>query len=74
VAEVPSRRAPPGATLGATRMNDLPVLRTDMNSEAGMRPRSQTVLNGSGRPYRYLRIRCSALVVYPNRRSLADSP
>jgi hypothetical protein len=46
-----------GATLGAIRMNDLLVLRTDMNSGQVHTPRSRTDLNGSGCRYGYLRIR-----------------
>jgi hypothetical protein len=40
----------PGATLGATRMDDLAILRTYMNSGEVLRPRSRTVLNGPGQP------------------------
>jgi hypothetical protein len=44
-----------GATLGATGTNDLPEIRTKMNS-GREHPRPRTVLNGSGCPHMELRI------------------
>ena len=46
----------PGATWGATGTNDLPEIRTKMNSGWERAPRSRTVLDGSGCPHGYLRI------------------
>jgi hypothetical protein len=54
-------------------MNDLPVLRTDMNKQARKGPRSRTDLNGSGYPDMELRIRrlgFESLRARPGRRPL----
>jgi hypothetical protein len=42
--------------LGATRMNNLRMLRTRLDNAQRPLPRSRTDLNGSGRPRWYLRI------------------
>jgi hypothetical protein len=64
-----------GATLGATRMNNLRMIRTRPDNRGETSPRSRTDLNGSGRPRGYLRIRRLGVRVPPSApRSTALSP
>ena len=57
-----------GATLGATRMNTFPVLRTSSDSRPERRRRSRTDLNEHGCPYGNLRIKGRGTPVHPRAR------
>ena len=57
-----------GATLGATRMNTFPVLRTSSDSRPERRRRSRTDLNEHGCPYGNLRIKGRGTPVHPGAR------
>ena len=62
-----------GVRLGATRMNNLRMIRTRLDNRKGTSPRSRTDLNGAGRPHRNLRIRMPGVRVRPNARGEATT-